>query len=445
MQPLSGSLTDIFGRRSGLVWANIFFGVGTLICGFAKEEWVIILGRVIAGIGGGCLNTVSVFVASDLIPLRRRGVWQGFGNVSFSLGSGLGGLFGGWISDVWSWRWAFWIQIPFVVISMIGVFFTVDIPTKESNKSRLKRVDFLGAILLILSLVLLLLGLNSGGNVVPWNHPLVYISLPLSGVFLIAFVYVEDKIASEPVIPVRLLLDRTVASACLVNWFGSMAQLALLFYAPIYFQVRGLSATQSGARLIPTSIGLCIGSLGTGLVMRASGRYYYLLNACTGVYITAFALMVALLDLNTPAWPPFIMYMLAGLGYGGILTITLLALISAVEHKYQAVITSASYAFRSTGSTIGISIASAVFQNILQTQLTARFEGIHDSEKIISRVRNSIQEIRRLPPDLEQRALDAYMSAFKGVWATLLGMVVVAALFGLFVREHVLHTNLARK
>lgn len=445
MQPLSGSLTDIFGRRSGLVWANIFFGVGTLICGFAKEEWVIILGRVIAGIGGGCLNTVSVFVASDLIPLRRRGVWQGFGNVSFSLGSGLGGLFGGWISDVWSWRWAFWIQIPFVVISMIGVFFTVDVPTKESNKSRLKRVDFLGAILLILSLVLLLLGLNSGGNVVPWNHPLVYVSLPLSAVFLVAFVYVEDKIASEPVIPVRLLLNRTVASACLVNWFGSMAQLALLFYAPIYFQVRGLSATQSGARLIPTSIGLCIGSLGTGLVMRASGRYYYLLNACTGVYITAFALMVALLDLNTPAWPPFVMYLLAGLGYGGILTITLLALISAVEHKYQAVITSASYAFRSTGSTIGISIASAVFQNILQTQLTARFDGIRDSEKIISRVRNSIQEIRRLPPDLKQRALDAYMSAFKGVWATLLGMVVVAALFGFFVREHVLHTNLARK
>lgn len=443
MQPLSGSLTDIFGRRNGLVLANIFFGAGTVLCGFAREEWVIILGRVIAGIGGGCLNTISVFVASDLIPLRRRGVWQGFGNISFALGSGLGGLFGGWVSDVWSWRWAFWIQVPFVVISTIGVFFAVDIPIKETNKSRLKRVDFLGAVLLIFSLVSLLLGLNSGGNIVPWNHPLVYITIPLSGVFLAAFVYIEDKIATEPIIPVRLLLDRTVYSACLVNWFGSMAQLALLFYAPLYFQVRGLSATRAGAQLIPSSLGLCIGSLGSGMIMRASGRYYYLLSSFTTVYTVGFVLMVALLDVNTPLWPPIIMYFLAGLGYGGILTVTLIALISAVDHKYQAVITSASYAFRSTGSTIGISIASAVFQNKLQSQLKTKFG--KDKTAIAVKVRNDIHEIYKLPTDLKQKALEAYMDAFKGVWASLLAMVLIATILGFFVREHVLHTNLARK
>lgn len=90
IQPLSGKMTDIYGRRAGLIFAVTFFAVGTLICGLAPTEGVMILGRLIAGAGGGCLNTVSVFVASDLIPLRKRGLWQGAGNVVYGAGTGLG-------------------------------------------------------------------------------------------------------------------------------------------------------------------------------------------------------------------------------------------------------------------------------------------------------------------------------------------------------------------
>lgn len=104
-QPLSGKLTDIYGRRAGLIFAFTFFAAGTAVCGFAGTAWVMILGRVIAGMGGGCLNTVSVFVASDLIPLRRRGVWQGIGNVVFGAGMGLGGVFGGFVNDRYGWRY----------------------------------------------------------------------------------------------------------------------------------------------------------------------------------------------------------------------------------------------------------------------------------------------------------------------------------------------------
>ena len=110
LQPISGRLTDILSRRTGLVFSNIFFAAGNLICGLATSEWVMIFGRVIAGMGGGGLNAISTFVASDLIPLRRRGVWQGFGNISFGLGASLGGVFGGWINDTWGWRKAFLIQ-----------------------------------------------------------------------------------------------------------------------------------------------------------------------------------------------------------------------------------------------------------------------------------------------------------------------------------------------
>lgn len=110
LQPISGRLTDILSRRTGLVFSNIFFAAGNLICGLATSEWVMIFGRVVAGMGGGGLNAISTFTASDLIPLRRRGVWQGFGNISFGLGASLGGVFGGWINDTWGWRKAFLIQ-----------------------------------------------------------------------------------------------------------------------------------------------------------------------------------------------------------------------------------------------------------------------------------------------------------------------------------------------
>lgn len=395
--------------------------------------------------GGGGLFAISTFVASDLVPLRKRGLWQGFGNICFGMGSGLGGVFGGWINDVWGWRVAFLVQVPFVVVSGILVCFTVHIPVKEKNVSRVKRVDFLGAFTLVVTLVLLLLGLNSGGNVVLWTHPLVLTSLPLSAVFLLIFIYVEDRIASEPIIPVRLLLNRTVASACLTNWFTTMSVFALLYYGPIYFQVRGLSTTGAGARLIPQSVGAAVGSLGSGLIMRATGRYW-LLNAITeGILVLSFALVAATFDLNTPAVPPFVYFFLGGLGYGGMLTVTLLALISAVDHEHQAVITSASYAFRSTGSTIGITIASAVFQNVLKRELWERFGSKKDAAEIIGRVRDSLDEVKHLPPEWKMGVLETYMDALRAVWWTMFGISLLGAGISLLMREHVLHKNLARR
>jgi MFS family permease len=195
-QPLSGRLTDLFSRRSGLLFSNIFFGFGTLICGLSTSQGMIIAGRVIAGMGGGGLGAISTFVASDLIPLRRRGLWQGIGNIFWGLGSGIGGLFGGWVNDVWGWRWAFIIQIPFICISILLVFFKVKVPVTRTETFPIKRVDFLGAFTLVSALVLLLFGLNAGGNTVPWTHPLVLITLPFSALLFGVFIYVEENIAS---------------------------------------------------------------------------------------------------------------------------------------------------------------------------------------------------------------------------------------------------------
>lgn len=221
-QPISGRLTDIFSRRSGLVVSNILFGIGNLMCGLATSEWTMIAGRVVAGMGGGGLMAIATFATSDLVPLRKRGVTQGIGNILYGSGAGVGGLFGGWVNDTWGWRMAFIAQVPFVAVSAVLVYFYVDIPPKQSKKSKLSRVDFPGALTLVTSLVLLLVGLNSGGNVVPWTHPLVLTTLPLSLLVLVGFVWIEARWAKEPVIPVKLLLNRTVGAACITNWFTTM-------------------------------------------------------------------------------------------------------------------------------------------------------------------------------------------------------------------------------
>ena len=404
----------------------------------------MIIGRIVSGIGGGGLTAIATFVTSDLVPLRKRGVWQGVGNICYGAGSGLGGVFGGLINDSFGWRWAFLIQVPFLVVSCFLVAWKVKVPPKEEDEAKLKQVDFLGAITLVSTLVLLLLGLNAGGNQVPWTHPLVLTSLPLSAVSLGVFIYIEANVAVKPVIPVRLLLNRTVFSACLTNWFSTMAVFGLLFYLPLFFQVQGLSATAAGVRLIPQAVGTSIGSLGSGILMRASGRYklYNYLSMIAHVVSVA---LICTLNLSTPAWPPFLYFFLLGTAYGAMLTITLVALISAVDHEYHAVITSASYAFRSTGSTIGITIASAVFQNILKFGLWSRFGDRKNAADLISRIRDSLDEIGKLPADWRPGVLAAYVDSLRAVFLTLLGLSTLGALVSLGMREHKLHTNMARR
>ncbi|KAI1611446.1 major facilitator superfamily domain-containing protein [Exophiala viscosa] len=447
-QPLSGKLTDIFSRRWGLLFSNIFFAVGTLICGLAPNASTIIAGRVIAGIGGGGLSCISTFVTSDLIPLRRRGLWQGYGNLVFGLGMGSGGVFGGLLADRLSWRWAFLLQVPFIVVSAVLVWFLVDIPVNPSTKPALRRIDFLGSSLLVASLVLFLLGLNTGGNQLPWSHPLIITPLVLSLVILAVFMYLEshERWIPEPVLPVALIAKtRTVLFSCLANWFSTMSAFLALYYVPLYLQIRGLSSTSAGLRVIPFAAATSVGSLGVGYIMRSTGRYYWMMVAIMTIFVVGAALLCTF-QYDTPAWATYVYVSPLGLGYGAMLTITLVAMISAVDHQHQAVITAASYAFRSTGSTIGITIASAVFQNILTKELRDEYGDMPGSEDVIRKIRNSLEGVKHLPAGWSRDVINGiYMDALRGAFIAGLGLAVLAAVAALGMKEHVLHKNLARK
>lgn len=134
--------------------------------------------------------------------------------------------------------------VPPTTLSGVLVIFLVPTPPLNQKKpdgvkqEAWKRVDFLGAFTLIATLIFLLIGLNTGGNILPWNHPLVLASFPVSAFFFCIFIYVEKSHAKEAIIPLHLLLNRTVLSACLVCWIDSMLYYSLIFYGPVYLQIK---------------------------------------------------------------------------------------------------------------------------------------------------------------------------------------------------------------
>ncbi|KAI1103530.1 MFS general substrate transporter [Jackrogersella minutella] len=440
-QPISGRLTDIFGRGPGLIFSNIFFAAGNLICGLSRDTNSMILGRVVAGIGGGGLMSISTFLGTDLVPLRNRGVIQGVGNICYGAGAMLGGVFGGFVNDnsAWGWRLAFLVQVPPVLVSACLVAYLVRVPPKVSEKSYLARIDFTGAFSLIVFLVLLLLGLNAGGNLVPWTHPLPLTTLPLSFVAFIAFIIWESR-AKQPVIPVRLLLDRTVFTACMTNLLCCMVNMMAVFYAPVYMQSRGKTATESGLVILFSPIGICVCSVGSGLIMRKTGRYGILAVSLQ----LASVVILTTLNEKSPDWPLMIAFLLLGSGQGAMLTITLLACLAAVDHSHQATVTSATYAFRSVGGTVGITIASTIYQNVLKTQLWERFGDLPGAAEEIRRIRDDLDELKHLPEGWYDGVIASFIEAFRSVWFTMLGLSILALISVSLMKQHKLHSTLSR-
>ncbi|KAI0391431.1 major facilitator superfamily transporter [Xylariaceae sp. FL0594] len=443
-QPLMGRLTDIFGRGKGLVVSNLLFAAGNLICGLAQDANVMILGRVVAGMGGGGLMTISTFLGTDLVPLRNRGIIQGIGNICYGAGAMLGGVFGGLINDhaALGWRLAFLVQVPPVLVSAVLVAYLVHVPPKVSGKSYLARIDFTGALTLITFLVLLLLGLNAGGNLVPWIHPLPLTALPLSVVALVFFIIWESR-AAQPVIPVRLLFHRTVFAACMTNMLCCMVQFQGLFYIPLYLETHGVSAAGAGLVLLFSPLGLCFTSVGSGYIMKKTGRYVGLGIIVVSFMVAASVVLTGLRE-DSPIWPLRIVFLLLGAGQGGMLTVTLLACLAAVDHSHQATITSATYAFRSVGSTVGITIGSTIYQNILKSELWERFGDLPGAAEEIKRIRDDLDEVNRLPEGWREGVVASFQDAFRGVWLLMLGLAVLALVFVSSMKQHKLHSTLAR-
>jgi MFS family permease len=363
-QPLSGKLSDIFGRRVSFCFATCMFTIGNLICGYSRSKAVLILARILAGIGGGGCISIATFIASDHIPLKRRGIWQGTSAVMYTLGIGLGAVIGGAINDAFGWRWAFIGIAPISLVScvLVAVFLPSGTEREQGLLEMLSRVDFAGCVTLVTSLVLLLIGLNHEGDQIVTLQFLI--TIPLGAVLFGLFLLIEWCWAKEPIIPLSLFRRRTVVATCLTAWFMSSSLYILLYYVPLYLQMLGFTPSQVGLRILPYSIGSGAGSFLIGLIIRVTGKY--------GVfrYITPMSMVIATVGFafigrNTPWVVPELYLLCKGVGIGGALTVLILAILHTVPHHSHATGTSALYAFRSVGATVGLSVASAIFHGQL--------------------------------------------------------------------------------
>jgi MFS family permease len=447
-QPLFGKLTDIFGRRAGLIACNIGFALGCLACAFAPTLPTLILARFFQGVGGGGLTALSVITISDLVPPRSRGVYQGFGNITFGIGASVGGAIGGIINDYWGWRWAFLIQVPFVMVSLTLIILNLHIPVPDSHETwwiKFRRIDFLGSFTLSSSLVVLLLTLSVGGEMYPWSSAVVRSLFALDAVLVAAFIYVELWVAKEPIIHLELFKNPSITFSGLSALFSSMTAFTYLFYIPIFLEsVMVMPPSKAGTRLMGYFCGVATGSISSGLIMKKTGKYKALLIAGNTLQVFG-TLSVTRFNANSSTVGQFISVFCIGLAGTNLLTITLIALITAVPYELQAISTSIQYCCRGIGSTAGVALSSAIFQNVLRPSLEKYVQGVPDRDQIIERVIGSTDEIAKLRGSVLKMVVHAYQDASTAVFYFGFVLAVLVFLSGLPIREHKLETTIARK
>lgn len=293
-QPLYGKLSDIFGRKECLLFSYVVFGLGCLGCGLAGDISQLIVSRAIAGIGGGGMNAVVSILLTDIVPLRERGVWQGYMNIIFGMGTATGAPLGGLLAESLGWRWSFIGQVPFVVLAFVTVYFVLHLPERDTShwREKLSRVDFLGALLLVSAVLSLLVGLDNGSND-GWGTRRTVAPLAVSPALFAAFLLVETKVASHPFAPGHVVLAPHLAAGYLCNFFGVLGQMPVLFFLPLLYQaVDGVSAARAGLLLVPGSVFGVAASLGSGFLIRRTGRYYWVNVAGWGLLLLSTVPMV---------------------------------------------------------------------------------------------------------------------------------------------------------
>ncbi|SNX82862.1 related to multidrug resistance protein [Melanopsichium pennsylvanicum] len=427
-----GRLSDIVGRKGALLIALTFFTTGTCLCAVAKSMDVLLVARFVAGIGGGGLLTTSSICMTDLVPLRQRGLWQGITNILFGSASALGGPLGGFINDAFGWRTAFGFQVPFLLIGAVCIGMFVNIPIARSDQSwqmKLGRIDFLGSLGLISSSSCLLLAMSFlSGSLLPFSHPLVWGFLLGFLVTAIFFVLVEGWVVKEPVMPLSLLTRKSPALIGASYFLGSFAHFATIFHFPLWFQsVRLQSASQAGLHLIPVSFSAAAGSLWAGLYMKKKGKYWHANVFCCMLNIVSTAYGATWTE-STSGWAEFVTFCPQAFGTSAIFTFMLIGLIASVSKEKAAVATGTVYLFRSLGQVVGVSLSTALFQMMLESQMWKNItsdllkhpqDGAEGVKKLISALRHDASLVPKLQPEaLRHAAQVSYMNSIKWVFTT---------------------------
>ncbi|KIJ67341.1 hypothetical protein HYDPIDRAFT_180282 [Hydnomerulius pinastri MD-312] len=417
--PLYGRLSDVLGRRNANQLAVSMAAIGTLLCGCSRSMNMLIFARFLAGVGGGGLSSTCSIITSDMYCIRSRGLTQGVANVFSGLGLSLGGPIGGLVSEWFGWRWAFWMQIPLFVASLILTSVNLNYVTPGKGKcikDVLKRIDYGGMFTLLISTGSCLVFLSTRYNEQrQWDEPLVFVPLAVACTSFVLFLLVELLVAREPLLAPSLLRQKVPVLVGTSNFFVAMCNFSVTYFLPMWFQTVAMtSAATAGMHLAPNSIAMSTGSLFAGWMMHRTGRYK-LLNSIFGIFPFVGIVLITLLREDSPAWQQWFSIIPLGFGNAIVFQTVFIALLAHLPTEQMAVGTGFGQVFRGLGQVGGVAISSAVFQAKLDTELHRRIAG-PNAEEIIRNIRHSSLIVPELPSELQQAAKESYASSLRAVF-----------------------------
>ncbi|MGY5764731.1 MDR family MFS transporter [Brachybacterium sp. DNPG3] len=367
MMPVYGRVSDIVGRKPTLIAAIVLFMIGSVFGALTTSIDLLVVARVIQGLGGGGLMILSQAAIAEVVPARERGRYMGIMGAVFAVSSVAGPLVGGWLTEGPGWRWAFWLNIPLGVLAIVAVALFLHLP--RPVRTGRARIDYLGMALIAAATVAIVLVCTWGGSEYVWASPQILGLIAAAVVLGGLFVLVESK-AEQPVIPLALFRNRSFVLATFSGLLTGIAMFGVLSYMPTYIQmVVGVSATVAGLLMIPMMGGLLISSVISGQLVTRTGRYK--IFPLIGSAVMALGLWaISTMTIDTPTWVLCTYVGIFGIGLGLGQQILMLIVQDAFPVRIVGTATAAFNYFKQVGATVGSAVVGAVFATRLTSLLT---------------------------------------------------------------------------
>lgn len=361
---LYGKVSDIIGRKTAFISAQIFFLSGSMACALAQNMTQLIVFRAIQGVGGGGLMGLTQIIMADFIRPRDRGKYSGVLGAVFAFSSVVGPLIGGLFSQYVTWRWAFWINLPVGGVALLVTIIFLEVKIKLSSR----KLDFSGSLFCIAFVVCLMLALTWSESTYSWSDPLIIALLCISAGLIVLFI-LNEAFFPEPIVPVRLFVKRAVAVSNVVSSSCGVGLYCAMTYIPIFLQqVQGKTATISGLLMAPMMLSLVAFSMGSGLYMSKTGKYSRFPLAGMALCIVSSFCLTLLTDTFSYGFLAVLLIVL-GMGMGFNLQILMVSVQNVVEPRQMASATASVAFMRTLAGAVGVTVFQVLMQDKMSQEL----------------------------------------------------------------------------